>query len=87
MTEKNGQGYDKRLLYYYIQFYQQYPEIMNSVMPQSLVMEKYFQLKKHVFSWTPYRVLLQIRDPVAHAWYEQEDVEVGCGHGYSIAQV
>lgn len=32
-------------------------EIVNSVMPQSFVLEKHFLLKEHVLSWTHYHVL------------------------------
>ncbi len=62
LTEKYGKGYDRSNLYHYLRFYKAFPEIVDTVSRQS-----HIQL-----SWSHYRVLLQVLDPEARAWYEKE---------------
>ena len=88
LTDSYGKGFDKRALYNYVKFYQLYPEIVDSMMPQSAEGDNEkivdsvtpqsfetaigFQIKRSILSWTHYRVLLQLNDPDARTWYEQE---------------
>lgn len=87
LTQKYGKGFDKRSLYRYVQFYQQYPEIMGSLTPQS-VFGEYRQIVGTVtpqsqeyksggklLSWSHYERLLQVSDLQARAWYEKEALE------------
>ena len=53
------------LLYKFVRFYKEFPEILDSVNPKSLSM----------LSWTHYRVLLQVEDKKARDWYEKEAAE------------
>ncbi len=65
LTEKYGKGYDRSNLYHYLRFYKAFPKIVDTVSRQS-----HIQL-----SWSHYRVLLQVLDPEARAWYEKEAYE------------
>ena len=60
LTKKFGKGFDKSNLYYYLQFYKLYPEIVDSVSGKSFL------------SWTHYRILLQVFSKEARIWYEKE---------------
>ncbi len=62
LTRLYGKGYDRSNLYFYLKFYKAFPEIVDSVSRQS----------KQLLSWTHYRVLLQVTDEIARAWYEKE---------------
>lgn len=91
LTEQYGKGFDRRSLYRYVQFYQTYPNIVDSVSPQSLdsgnngIVASVSPQSLDVFtgtriigsllSWTHYRNLMQISDPLARAWYEKEAYE------------
>ena len=48
----------------YFRFYKLYPEIVDSVSPQSGAL----------LSWTHYRVLLQVEDKTARDWYTEEEL-------------
>lgn len=58
---KYGKGFDYRNLYYYLKFYQMFPNILNTLCSKSLL------------SWSRYRLLLQIDDEKARNWYENEE--------------
>ena len=91
LTEQYGKGFDRRALYRYVQFYQSYPEIVDSLRPQSSdedekkIVDSLRPLSPGLFenirvtgrllSWTHYRTLLQVSDPNARAWYEKEAYE------------
>lgn len=60
LTNKYGKGFDYRNLYFYLKFYQMFPNILNSLSSKSLL------------TWTHYRILLQINDEKARKWYENE---------------
>ena len=91
LTDEYGKGFDKRSLYRYVQFYQLYPnivdsarllslgapdnKIVDSVGPQSLNPLENLNLGGKLLSWTHYRNLLQVADPSARAWYEKEAYE------------
>lgn len=66
LTEIYGKGFSKRELYWCVQFYKLFPEIVNSSRTQS-----------GVLSWTHYRAMLRVTDPEARAWYEKEAKEQG----------
>ncbi|WP_253288341.1 PDDEXK nuclease domain-containing protein [Blautia sp. MSJ-19] len=65
LSAEYGKGYTKSNLYSFYSFYKTYPEIFHSVSGK-------FETN---LSWTHYRVLLQVKDPVARAWYEKEAIE------------
>lgn len=65
LTKEYGKGFTKTNLYNFYLFYKRYPEIFHSVSGKSL----------QLLSWTHYRVLLQVEDPQARAWYEKEAIE------------
>ena len=91
LTKQYGKGFDKRSLYLYVQFYQAYPKIVNSLRSQShdtddknivnslrsqsLMALDSIVLTGIMLSWTHYRTLMQITDPNARAWYEKEAYE------------
>ncbi|MCQ5253337.1 PDDEXK nuclease domain-containing protein [Bariatricus massiliensis] len=65
LTNRYGKGYDKGTLYRCLRFYRMFPEIVASLRQQSRVL----------LSWTYYRILLQVEDKKARAWYEKEAIE------------
>ncbi len=62
LNEQYGKGYTKTNLYNFYSFYKLYPEIFHSESGKS----------NATLSWTHYRVLLQVKDEEAGAWYEKE---------------
>ena len=68
LTAQYGKGYTKTNLYYFVSFYEYYPEIFHSVSGKSSLL-----------SWTHYRVLLQVHDDAARDWYENEAARQGSG--------
>lgn len=91
LTQQYGKGFDRRSLYRYVQFYQTYPEIVDSLRPlspnsegkkivdsmrpQSLMVFENIRFTEKLLSWTHYRTLLQVSDSNARAWYEKEAYE------------
>lgn len=65
LTAKYGKGYTKTNLYSFYSFYKYFPEIFHS--PSGKF--------ERLLSWTHYRILLQVKDDVARAWYEKEAYE------------
>lgn len=65
LTEQYGKGYDRSNLYHCRRFYKAFPGIVDTVCRQS-----YIRL-----SWSHYRLLLQVHDEKARAWYEREAYE------------
>lgn len=65
LTSEYGKGYTKTNLYNFYSFYKEYPEIFHSVSGKSTPL----------LSWTHYRILLQVNDKEARAWYEKEAAE------------
>ncbi len=61
-----GRGFGKRELYRYWKFYELFPEIVDSLSPQSVLL-----------SWTHYRELLRVEDKTARDWYAREAAEQG----------
>lgn len=62
LTERYGRGFTKTNLYSYYTFFKAYPEIFHSLSGKF----------PEMLTWTHYRILLQVDDPKARAWYEQE---------------
>ena len=67
LTDEYGKGFDNRNLYYFLKFYNTFPNILNSVSSKSITL----------LSWTHYRILLQVFDKKARDWYEKEAAEQG----------
>ena len=65
LTSEYGKGFTKTNLYSFYAFYKAYPEIFHAVSGKSM----------SLLSWTHYRVLLQVEDSEARAWYEKEASE------------
>ena len=62
LTAEYGKGFTKSNLYSFYSFYKAYPQIFQTASGKSLA----------VLSWSHYAALLQVNDPAARAWYEQE---------------
>ena len=60
-----GKGFEMRNLYYFLQFYKTFPNILHSVNAKSNIL----------LSWTHYKILLQVEDKKAREWYERETAE------------
>lgn len=63
LKEEYGKGFDARNLYYFLNFYKTFPNILNTACSKSNVL----------LSWSHYRTLLQVFDKEAREWYEKED--------------
>lgn len=62
LTKLYGKGFDKSTLYRCYRFYKAFPEIVATLWQQS----------ETVLSWSHYRILIQVEDPVARDWYAAE---------------
>ena len=62
LTKIYGKGFDYSSLYKYSKFYKLFPEILDSLSPESYP----------ILSWTHYRVLLQVENNDARNWYMKE---------------
>ena len=62
LTKDYGKGFDYSSLYKFVRFYKAFPDILDSPSPKSAPL----------LSWTHYRVLLQVEDEKARAWYAKE---------------
>lgn len=65
LTKEYGKGFELRNLYYFLQFYKTFPNILHSMNAKSNI----------ILSWTHYRTLLQVFDKQARDWYEKEALE------------
>ena len=65
LTKKYGKGFDRSNLYYFLNFYKLFPNILNALSSKS----------NTILSWTHYRTLLQVFDKNAREWYEKEALE------------
>lgn len=63
LTKAFGKGFDASNLYKFLEFYREFPTILDTV-----------RLKSVRLSWSHYRTLLQEHDPVARSWYENEAI-------------
>ena len=64
LKKEYGKGFELRNLYYFLQFYKTFPNILHSV-----------NAKSNILSWTHYKTLLQVEDVKAREWYEKETAE------------
>ena len=64
LKEEYGKGFDARNLYYFLNFYKTFPNILHSANAKSNIL----------LSWTHYKTLLQVPDEKAREWYEKETV-------------
>lgn len=64
LSAEYGKGFTKTNLYSFYSFYKYFPEIFHSSSGKS----------DRLLSWTHYRVLLQVKDEKARAWYEKEAI-------------
>lgn len=64
LKKEYGKGFELRNLYYFLQFYKTFPNILHSV-----------NAKSNILSWTHYKTLLQVEDEKAREWYEKETLE------------
>ena len=65
LANKYGKGFDSRNLYYFLNFYKTFPNILNTVCSKS----------NSLLSWSHYRTLLQVLDKEAREWYTKEAFE------------
>lgn len=65
LKEEYGKGFENRNLYYFLQFYKNFPNILHSLNAKS----------NRLLSWTHYKTLLQVFDNEARDWYEQEAIQ------------
>lgn len=70
LTKEYGKGFDRSNLYRFLNFYKNFPQIVDSLSRQS----------GKLLSWTHYRILLQVFDHKAREWYEKE----AAGEGWSV---
>ena len=61
LKKEYGKGFELRNLYYFLQFYKTFPNILHSV-----------NAKSNILSWTHYKTLLQVEDVKAREWYAEE---------------
>ena len=64
LTAEYGRGFTKTNLYSFYSFYKAYPNIFQTPSGKSVFL-----------SWSHYAALLQVKDPVARAWYAKETAE------------
>ena len=65
LKKEYGKGFELRNLYYFLQFYKTFPNILHSANAKSNIL----------LSWTHYKTLLQVPDEKAREWYEKETAE------------
>ena len=65
LKKEYGKGFELRNLYYFLQFYKTFPNILHSPNAKSNIL----------LSWTHYKTLLQVEDEKAREWYEKETAE------------
>jgi len=64
LKKEYGKGFELRNLYYFLQFYKTFPNILHSL-----------NAKSNMLSWTHYKTLLQVEDEKARNWYERESLD------------
>lgn len=65
LSSQYGKGFSATNLWYYVQFYKSFPNILHAVSGES----------RQLLSWTHYRTLLRVEDKAARDWYEREACE------------
>lgn len=75
LTEKYGNGFIKRNLYHFVDFFNKHRsliKIANNTSMHLLIVNALSSQLPIRLSWTHYRIILQVSDAEARAWYEQE---------------
>lgn len=62
LTQKYGAGFETRNIYYFIDFYNSFPNILHTAYANSLL------------SWSHYKVLLQVSNDKEREWYASEAI-------------
>ena len=62
LTNAYGKGFTKTNLYSFYSFYKMFPNIFHTACGKS----------SHLLSWSHYRTLVQVHDPIAREWYAKE---------------
>lgn len=75
LTKKYGQGFSRRTVYKFLQFYKTFPEIVPTVSAQSEEQGIVPTVSAHLLSWSHYERLLQVDDKAAREWYAKEAYE------------
>ena len=65
LTAAYGKGFDRSNLYHYLNFYREFPQIVDTACRQF----------NGMLSWSHYRILLQEKNSEARSWYEKEAFE------------
>ena len=64
LTREFGKGYSERNLYAFVQFFKEFPEILQSLIAKSSLL-----------SWTHYIRLMRVANPDARLWYHNQALE------------
>lgn len=77
LTNIYGKGYSKRTLYQCLKVYRIFPQIVHEASAQLGIRKKVNEASAQfgLLSWTHYRILTQVEDPVARDWYAKEAYE------------
>lgn len=77
LTEKYGKGFSNVNLYGFVRFYKCFPEIFYAVRKKSdeNILDSVSPKSEGLLSWTHYRILLQVENDEARAWYAKEAFE------------
>ena len=77
LTNIYGKGYSKRTLYQCLKVYRIFPQIVHEASAQLGIGQKVHEASAQfgLLSWTHYRILTQVEDPVARDWYAKEAYE------------
>ena len=75
LTRKYGNGFSKRTVYKFLQFYKTFPEIVPTLTTQSQKGGIVPTLTAQLLSWSHYEKLLQVHDKEARDWYAKEAFE------------
>ena len=82
LTEKYGKGFSNVNLYGFVRFYKCFPEIFYAVRKKSdeNILDSVSPKSEGLLSWTHYRILLQVENDEARAWYAKEAFEQTCSY-------
>ena len=77
LTGKYGKGFSYVSLYGFVKFYKCFPEIFYAVRKKSdeNILDSVSPKSEGLLSWTHYRILLQVENDEARAWYAKEAFE------------
>ena len=72
LTKKYGEGFDRKTLYKYLQFYKYFPNMfsLNELGDNMIISMN----SNRLLSWTHYRTLIQVPDEDARNWYMNEAI-------------